>query len=345
MKKKILIIGAVPHPDDLCTYGGTTTLMQNFIDYCSEHHYAYKHIDTLKYRNKIVNLLHFATKFICGLFTSDVVMYNASRNGTFTLFYHTAPIAYLFGKKVVFRKFGGNFLKQLQECPVKKRLRMVGLLNKVSIIFFETKALISEAPKLFHHPERIKWFPNCRKPATASSHSDFRKRFVFISRLQEEKGVDHLMHVADTLPEGYTVHLYGPVIDKKYGETGYFNGRKVEYCGALKTGDVLDTLKKYDVLVIPSYWKAEGYPGIIVEAMSVGLPVIATRIGGISEMVANGVNGQLIEPHDEDALRKAILSFDKETYKLMADRAVEYFKESYNSDIVNEKIYRIMISL
>lgn len=345
MKKKILIIGAVPHPDDLRTYGGTTTLMQNFIDYCCEHHYAYRHIDTLKYKNKIANLLHFVTKFIYGLFTSDAVMYNVSVNGAFTLFYHTAPIAYFLGKKVVFRKFGGNFLNQLQECPIKKRLKMVKLLNKASVIYFETKALMSEAPKLFRYPERIKWFPNCRRPAITSSRSEFRKRFVFISRMEEAKGIEHLMNVVDSLPEGYTMHLYGPIIDEKYDRIDYFKGRKAEYRGALKTESVLKTLKEYDVLVLPSHWQSEGYPGIIVEAMSVGLPVISTRIGGIPEMIDDGVNGLLVEPHDENGLRKAMLSFNDETYAQMAKKSVDCFNKKYNSDIINEKVYRTIISL
>lgn len=345
MQKKILVIGAVPHPDDLNTYGGATTLMQNFIDYCDEHHYRYLHIDTLKYKNKFVNLVHFLSLFVWGILTSDIVMYNASVNGAFALFYHTAPIAYFFGKKVVFRKFGGNFLNQLRECRIKKRLRMIELLNRASLIYFETKEMMREAPKLFKHTERIHWFPNCRKPSGINVDKDFNKRFVFISRMEEEKGVEHLMNVADTLPEDYTVHLYGPLIKKEYGNPNYFKGRKAKYRGALKTEGVLSTLKKYDVLVLPSHWQTEGYPGILVEAMSVGMPIIATRIGGIPEMVEDGVNGLLIEPHDEDGLKRAILSVTKENYSAMASRSATYFKENYDSDVVNENVYRTMTSL
>lgn len=345
MQKKILIIGAVPHPNDLSTYGGTTTLMQNFLDYCNEHQYKYQHIDTLKYKNKWVNLTHFAFSFLWGLFTSKIVMYNVSLNGAFTLFYLTAPFVYALGKKVVFRKFGGNFLNQLQECPSKKRLRMVRLLNQASIIYFETQILMNEAPKLFQYPERIYWFPNCRKPSKLTFEPDFKRRFVFVSRMEEEKGVDHFVSVADTLPDGYIIHLYGPLIDEKYGNPDYFRGRKAEYCGALKTEGVLSTLKEYDVLVLPSHWKAEGYPGILVEAMSLGLPIIATRIGGIPEMVKDGVNGFLVEPHDEDGLRQAILSIDNENYSVMSARSADYFKKNYNSDAINEKVYKMMVSL
>lgn len=345
MQKKILIIGAIPHPDDLRTYGGTTTLMQNFLDYCNGHHYRYQHIDTFKYKNKWINLFYFAFAFLWGVLTSKVIMYNVSLNGAFTLFYYTAPFVYALGRKIVFRKFGGNFLNQLQECPPKKRLKMIKLLNQASIIYFETKTLINEAPKLFQHPERIHRFPNCRKPSNLIFKPNFKKRFVFISRMEEVKGVDHLMNVADTLPEEYTIHLYGPLINEKYNDANYFKGRKAQYRGALKTEEVLSTLREYDVLILPSYWKNEGYPGIIVEAMSLGVPVIATCIGGIPEMVEDGLNGLLISPHDEKGLRKAILSINKDNYLAMSTHSADYFEENYNSEVINEKVYKTMISL
>lgn len=345
MQKKILIIGAVPHPDDLRTYGGTTTLMQNFLDYCDEHHYKYQHIDTFRYRNKWVNLAYFVLSFIRGVLTSRVVMYNLSLNGAFVLFYYTAPFAYALGRKVVFRKFGGNFLNQLQECPVKKRLRMVKLLNSADVMYFETKKLMDAAPKLFRHPERIHWFPNCRKPPVATVDGGFRKRFVFISRMEEAKGVDYLLEVAETLPEGYTVHFYGPLIDSKYAAPGFFEGRRAEYHGAVKTEGVLRTLKAYEVLVLPSHWQTEGYPGIIIEALSLGMPVVSTRIGGIPEMVEDGVNGFLVEPRDPEALRAAMLAFNEQNYGAMSRQARRSFDNVYNSDRINEQVYRTIVSL
>lgn len=345
MTKKILIIGAVPHSQDLKTYGGTTILMKNFLDYCREHRYRHQHIDTLKYKNKLVNLLHFGFSFLWGVLTSKIVMYNVSYNGAFTLFYHTAPLCYKLRRKVVFRKFGGNFLGQLENCPPRKRVALIKLLNQASILYFETKKLLAEAPEWFQHPERIHWFPNGRRPAGERVDADFKKRFVFVSRIEENKGVDDLMHVADTLPEDYTVHLYGPLMEEKYADPHYFKGRKADYRGALKTGSVLSTLKKYDVLVLPSRWNTEGYPGILTEAFSLGLPVIATRMGGIPEMIEEGKTGLLIQPYDEKGLREAILSISQANYPAMSACSAACFEQNYNSDVINEKVYRAMTSL
>lgn len=345
MPNKILIIGAIPHPDDLRSYGGVTTLMQNFIDYCNEHQYLYQHIDTLKYKNKLTNLLYFGICFVWGIATSRVVMYNTARNGAFTLFYHTAPLCYALKRKVVFRMFGGNFLDLLNNIPTSKQDKMMHLLNKSDILFFETRLLVDAMQKKLSGKKRIKWFPNCRKPSNIQPHKNFNKKFVFISRLEKNKGVSLLINVSDSLPNDYTVHLYGPLIEEEYNNPDYFKNKKAEYHGALKTESILNTLANYDVLVLPTCWKTEGYPGIIIEAMSLGMPVIATHIGGIPEMVEDGINGILIEPHDETALRNAMLSIDTETYQRMSAESLACFNSIYNSDTVNRQVYESITSI
>ena len=338
MRNKILIIGAIPHPDNLQTYGGTTTLMQNFLDFCKESGYPYQHIDTLKYKNRLLNLLYFGICFLWGILTCKTVMYNVARNGAFTLFFYTAPLCYALKRKVIFRMFGGNFLELLKDRSPEKKRRMIALLNKSEILFFETKNILENIPEGLVHAN-LKWFPNCRKPSNILRMRGFEKRFIFLSRVDESKGVDYLVKVAESLPQDYTVHLYGPLAEEKYRRPEYFQGKKAKYRGALKTDEVLSTLAGYDVLVLPTYWIAEGYPGIIIEAMSLGMPVIASSIGGIPEMVENNKNGILIEPHNLDALREAMLSFNTGNYAIMSAQALASFNLNYNSDVVNKKVY------
>jgi glycosyltransferase involved in cell wall biosynthesis len=69
--------------------------------------------------------------------------------------------------------------------------------------------------------------------------------------------------------------------------------------------DVPEILAASDLLAMPSH--QEGLPNAILEAMASGLPIVATRVGGIPELIVDGQNGTLIAPHDISALGRAIL--------------------------------------
>jgi glycosyltransferase involved in cell wall biosynthesis len=68
--------------------------------------------------------------------------------------------------------------------------------------------------------------------------------------------------------------------------------------------DVPSLLKLMDVFVLPS--TSEGLPNAIMEAMAAGVPVVATRVGGVPELVADGVTGRLVESQDEEGMARVI---------------------------------------
>jgi glycosyltransferase involved in cell wall biosynthesis len=65
-------------------------------------------------------------------------------------------------------------------------------------------------------------------------------------------------------------------------------------------------LASCDIGVLPS--KAEGLPNAILEYMAAGLPVVASRVGGNSELIQDGVTGLLVPAQDSEALAKALLT-------------------------------------
>jgi glycosyltransferase involved in cell wall biosynthesis len=82
--------------------------------------------------------------------------------------------------------------------------------------------------------------------------------------------------------------------------------RNVSFLGALEHHQVPELLKNVDVFVMPSIW--EGFGVAAVEAEAMEIPVVATRVGGIPEVVLDGETGILVEPGNSEQLAQAILT-------------------------------------
>jgi glycosyltransferase involved in cell wall biosynthesis len=80
--------------------------------------------------------------------------------------------------------------------------------------------------------------------------------------------------------------------------------------------DVPAILSKVDLVVLPSW--AEGFPNVVMEAMCASRPVLATRVGGIPEVLSDGVTGRLIEPRRADQLAEAIAEMLADPKRLRA---------------------------
>ena len=82
---------------------------------------------------------------------------------------------------------------------------------------------------------------------------------------------------------------------------------RVRFLGPLPRNGVLELFRAADATLLSSSW--ENFPHTVVESLAVGTPVIATRVGGVPEIVTDGENGLLVPPGDPDALAVAIRRF------------------------------------
>jgi glycosyltransferase involved in cell wall biosynthesis len=80
--------------------------------------------------------------------------------------------------------------------------------------------------------------------------------------------------------------------------------KHLEFVGYKSQAEVRDYLQKSDVFVLPSF--AEGVPVSLMESMAAGVPVVSTQVGGVSELVENGVSGYLVPPGDAISLAEKI---------------------------------------
>jgi glycosyltransferase involved in cell wall biosynthesis len=136
---------------------------------------------------------------------------------------------------------------------------------------------------------------------------------AYVGRFDRIKGVHDLARAMRALPVGIKVKLdfRGPVSNVR--ELTIVNELKaivgpdawVTFGEPLRPADVFDYLYDIDVLCCPSR-TLEGGPTVALEAMAVGTPVIASRIGAMAEVIDDGVNGRLVQPGDWRALSNAI---------------------------------------
>jgi glycosyltransferase involved in cell wall biosynthesis len=128
----------------------------------------------------------------------------------------------------------------------------------------------------------------------------------FAGRLMAAKALGVALSAVAEVPEVSLVVVGdGPdreALERQSTQLG-LDGR-VRFVGSRSRDDVLRTLYAADAAVLSSRY--ENFPHLVVEALAVGTPVIATSVGGVPEVVRDGENGLLVPPGDADALAAAI---------------------------------------
>lgn len=157
----------------------------------------------------------------------------------------------------------------------------------------------------------------------------------FVGRLIKQKGLNYLLEAAAELKKEFRKIIFVLIGDgdkkEKLEELAkkldiqdviYFIGRKEE---------AWQYMKLFDVFVLPSL--SEGLPNVIIEAIVCEVPVVATKTGGISELIEDGKNGFLVEPKNSRFLSKKIrhiLNLSEKERKTITENARKKIKENFS---------------
>jgi glycosyltransferase involved in cell wall biosynthesis len=195
---------------------------------------------------------------------------------------------------------------------------------------------------------RLHVVPNAVRIPATRTHGSTPPRVFYSGRLENEKGTDILLDAISTLQaRGVDADwvLAGEHDMKRWPRvvSSLPEPERVELTGWLEEREVHGILEGTDVFVLPS--RAEGLPISVLEAMSYGVPSVATALGGIPELISDGVNGVLVPPGDArrlaDALEELIL--DPARRARLGKSARASVVEGYSLDRVvglMQKIYR-----
>lgn len=141
---------------------------------------------------------------------------------------------------------------------------------------------------------------------------DQGKRYIlFVGRLIYDKGIYELTQTFNTIAKKYSnfdLILIGEELEREKLEVRFQNYgilNKVHFKGIIPHKEIAYYMKVSELLILPSW--AEGLPNVVMEAMALGLPVVATDVGGIPEVLENGVTGLSVPVKDVEKLTESVI--------------------------------------
>lgn len=293
---KILIIGYFGYKTNQLD-GQTVKTRSNYDLLKQEYRVSYFDTEILKVSKfKLINL------FLTTLRFNTIIFAGAQNNLKY--FY---PVLYFLSvmgnKKLIYLAIGG----WLNEFLEQNNLFYEKSLKRINSILVETNFLKTQLEKRGF--KNVSIIPNFRilpldynikvKPCDRAN-----LRLVFMARIVAEKGIfliidfyKKYLENKEDFDKKLTIDFYGKIQDKD--EELFLNQIDelpgINYNGVLQPSEIYRVLNNYDVLLLPTYYKGEGFPGTILDAYLSGIPVIATRWKQIPEFVDNGESGLLIE--------------------------------------------------
>lgn len=165
---------------------------------------------------------------------------------------------------------------------------------------------------------------------------------LYVGRLSKEKGIDTLLAAWRQLNGFIPLKIVGdgPLADHVLKSVGQLKG--IEWLGRQSREEVIELMKDALFLVFPSLCY-EGFPMTIVEAFSVGLPVIASNLGSITTIIKSGESGLLFTPGDPNNLVSKVrwMLINRNSLFYMRANARKEFETKYTAEIN----YRMMMDI
>ena len=228
------------------------------------------------------------------------------------------------------------------------------ILNKVSVITvnstFTMRELLERFPGL-KRVEAIPWPPGWEIPQELPPRE--RNRVLFVGRLVEWKGVDYLLKafkiVSKNLPDASLVIVGdGPEREHHMEQTRNLGiDDRVAFVGWKVGQELIEEYARASVLMVPSIVDYKGQTeslGVVaIEAMALGTPVVASRVGGLTDVIADGETGFLVPQKDPEALAFSMekILTDGEMAGEMSRNARKRFEKMFSPQSIAERFIQL----
>jgi glycosyltransferase involved in cell wall biosynthesis len=219
--------------------------------------------------------------------------------------------------------------------------RWMGLLQKVDAFFTPSNFLKKKMLAIGLQEHQVHHLPLFipRNKFWGGEHN--QGYFLFLGKLETIKGIDILIEAA-RIAKDVKLIIAGSVDKSQAGHLSNRLPSNAEYVGMKHGQDLIELLRNAFAIVLPSIWY-ENQPFSILEAFAAGKPVIASNLGGITELVAQHERGLLVEPGNSVELANALhwAVSNKGQMRKLGINARQYVTENHNP----ESHYKSLMSI
>ena len=312
LASKIIMVG-VTFQTDKPNGGGVSSVVDTYNKYFD----GLRYIPTWKQTNKIGKAFFFLFNYLrlfvllCFDRRIKIVHIHAASDASFERKMLIFNLAKSFGKKTVLHMHAGEFDRYYQESSRKKQIRNT-IMNCDKLIAL-SNSWREYYIKFGKKAEDVILLNNIVNPPTKQKAYQRNLHLLYLGWLGDKKGVFDLIDVViehkGELKGKFNLKLGG--FDNYNRINTLIRDNSLEELITLEgwvSGEKKDSILDWaNVFILPSYY--EGLPISILEAMSYGMPIISTPVGGIPDVVKDGVNGILVKPGNKEQIWKAIKTF------------------------------------
>ncbi len=339
---RVLMVGP-----DRSVHGGISGVVNNYYEAGLDKKTELCYIGTMVEGSKLRKLLKAAAaflEFLIKLPGYEIVHVNVASDASYYRKSFFIQAAHLFHKKLVIHQHGGDFegfyYRQLNDRgrkKVKKVLSMGDAFLVLAPAWKEFFGNIIDKDKITVLPDAIEI------PAPVDKKYG-QYKVLFLGRLCKAKGIGELLSVMPALKKKYPplkLYLGGIWEDKELEKLAEQQKDTVKWLGWVTGEEKKKYLRECDIFVLPSYF--EGQSVSLLEAMTYSCAIVASRTGGIPQMIIEGETGLFAEPEDEKSLLEGLdkLLSDEGLCRELGERARQKVEKEFSIEKNMDKLLDI----
>ena len=351
LSKKVLMVSVIFRTSKPCG-GGVSTVLECYDKYFD----GLRHIPTWKRTNALNKVWYFAYHYLWFIFLMifdrriKIVHVHTAERGSFYRKMTIAKTAKFFGKKVVIHMHAADFREFYRDS--KKQDWIVESLNICDRLIALSPSWRDFYISIGIPKEKVIILNNIITPPNKPNNRKFEYpvRMHFFGHLAKRKGIWDLLDVLkehhEELRGKYHLRFGGNEFEDEIKSTIAENHLEdIATFEGWAYGDLKENILKWsDILILPSY--NEGLPIAILEAMSYGMPIISTPVGGIPVVVKNHQNGILVTPGNKEEIWESLKYFIENPKKIheYGQKSLELVKD-FTPEYVMGQLKEIYLGL